>query len=226
MKTLYNIVHQYESILNPDQNKVMSRMTDEMIRSRILEYCTKNPKKKDNQNELWVAASPFYKITKVDKDDRGWYVDTKCPLNITVMRERAVKSYYEHCISKGQKIDKQKGFLIEDIGVYFRWRKHRGGLTVLDTPHFESTDGLPEELDILSLGNCCQKSKRLDVSNKIKVISLARIDDLKISGSGYKNVIIDPDRPCNDIVVPNGVKIHRPLDWQEYRDLIEYIKIH
>ena len=220
MKTLYNIVHQYESILNPDQNKVMSRMTDEMIRSRILEYCTKNPKKKDNQNELWVAASPFYKITKVDKDDRGWYVDTKCPLNITVMRERAVKSYYEHCISKGQKMDKQKGFLIEDIGIYFRWRKHSEGLSVDHTPNFEYTDGLPEELDELWLYSACEKSKKLDVRNKIKTIVLSNVGDIKISGNGCNNVIIYPDQPDSDIIVPNGVKIYHPETKEEFKNLI------
>ena len=40
MKTLYNTVQQCESILDPDQNKVMGRMTDDMIRQRIREYCT------------------------------------------------------------------------------------------------------------------------------------------------------------------------------------------
>ena len=215
MKTLYNTVQQYEGILDPNQNQVMDKMTDEMIRRRIQEYCTFDRQKR-RRGECWIVANPYIKNIRVDKDDRGWYVDTESSLNITVMFNSAVKSYYEHCISKGQKIDKQKGFLIEDIGVYFRWRKHRGGLTVLDTPNFESTDGLPEELDILSLGNCCQKSKKLDVSNKIKVISLARIDDIKISGNNCKNVIIDPDRPCGNVTIPSGVKMYKPKDWNEY----------
>ena len=35
-----NNITQYESILNPNQDQVMGRMTDEMIRRRIQEYCT------------------------------------------------------------------------------------------------------------------------------------------------------------------------------------------
>ena len=35
-----NNTQQCESILNPNQNQVMDRMTDEMIRRRIQEYCT------------------------------------------------------------------------------------------------------------------------------------------------------------------------------------------
>ena len=57
-------------------------------------------------------------------------------------------------------------------------------------------------------------------------MELSTIKNTKISGSGCKNIVIDPAGPCNGIVAPNGVKIHRPLEWQEYRDLIEYIKIH
>ena len=32
MKTLYNVVQQYEGILDPDQNKVIDRMKDDAIR--------------------------------------------------------------------------------------------------------------------------------------------------------------------------------------------------
>ena len=226
MKTLYNTVQQCESILDPNQDQVMSRMTDEMIRRRIKEYCTYSRTKRLH-GECWIAANPYIENIRVDKDEKGWYVETASAGSVYTALSTNIKSFYEYYLSKGyKKINKQKGFLIEDIGVYFRWCKHIGGLTVLDTPNLESTDGLPEELDILSLENCCQKSKRLDVSNKIKVIVLANVEDIKISGNGCKNVIIDPNRPCNGIVVPNGVKIHRPLEWQEYRDLIEYIKIH
>ena len=45
MKTLYNTVQQYESVLNPNQGQTMSRMTDEIIRQRIQEYCTYNRQK-------------------------------------------------------------------------------------------------------------------------------------------------------------------------------------
>ena len=215
MKTLYNTVQQYESILDPNQDQVMDRMTDEMIRRRIKEYCTYSRTKR-LQGECWIAAHPYIKNIRVDKDEKGWYVETASAGSVYTALSTNIKSFYEYCLSKGQKIDKQKGFFIEDIGVYFRWCKHIGGLTVLDTPNLESTDGLPEELDILSLGNCCQKSKRLDVSNKIKVIAPVNIDDLKISGNGCKNVIIDPGRPCGNVTIPSGVKIYRPKDWNEY----------
>ena len=215
MKTLYNIVQQYEGILDPNQDQVMDRMTDEMIRRRIQEYCTYSRAKRLH-GECWIAANPYIKNIRVDKDEKGWYIETASAGSVYTALSTNIKSFYEYCLSKGQKIDKQKGFLIEDIGVYFRWYKHIGGLTVLDTPNLESTDGLPEELDILSLGNCCQKSKRLDVSNKIKVIAPVNIDDLKISGNGCKNVIIDPDRPCANITIPSGVKIYKPKDWNEY----------
>ena len=215
MKTLYNIVQQCESILDPNQDQVMDKMTDEMIRRRIQEYCTYSRTKRLH-GECWIAANPYIKSIRVDKDEKGWYVETASAGSVYTALSTNIKSFYEYCLSKGQKIDKQKGFLIEDIGVYFRWHKHIGGLTVLDTPNLESTDGLPEELDILSLGNCCQKSKRLDVSNKIKVIAPVNIDDLKISGNGCKNVIIDPDRPCDNVTIPSGVKMHKPKNWNEY----------
>ena len=215
MKTLYNTVQQYEGILDPNQNQVMDKMTDEMIRRRIQEYCTYSRTKRLH-GECWIAANPYIKNIRVDKDEKGWYIETASAGSVYIALSTNIKSFYEYCLSKGQKIDKQKGFLIEDIGVYFRWHKHIGGLTVLDTPNLESTDGLPEELDILSLGNCCQKSKRLDVSNKIKVIAPVNIDDLKISGNGCKNVVIDIDRPCGNVTVPSGVKIHKPKNWNEY----------
>ena len=40
-----NNTQQCESILDPDQNKVMDRMTDVMIRKRIQEYCVYNEQK-------------------------------------------------------------------------------------------------------------------------------------------------------------------------------------
>ena len=215
MKTLYNIVQQYEGILDPNQDQVMDKMTDEMIRRRIQEYCTYSRTKRLH-GECWIAANSYIKNIRVDKDEKGWYVETVSAGSVYTALSTNIKSFYEYCLSKGQKIDKQKGFFIEDIGVYFRWCKHIGGLTVLDTPNLESTDGLPEELDILSLGNCCQKSKRLDVSNKIKVIALANVEDIKISGNGCKNVVIDIYRPCGNVTVPSGVKIHKPKDWNEY----------
>ena len=67
---------------------------------------------------------------------------------------------------------------------------------------------------------CCQKSKKIDVCNKINVISIWDIDDLKIFGNGCKNVIINPNFPNGNITAPNGVKIHHPNDYGEYGYLI------
>ena len=220
MKTLYNTVQQYESILDPNQDQVMSRMTDEMIRQRIREYCAYDYKKR-RYGEMWPANNPVLKITKVDKDDKGWYVETKTDEYLYLMPNTRAKSFYERCITNGQKIDKQKGFLIEDIGVYFRWRKHKGALIIHNDDYFESTEGLSEELDELSLSMVCKKSKKLDVCNKIKAITLWGAEDIKISGNGCKNVIIHPDYPCGNITVPNGVKIHRPKNDDEYQDLCD-----
>ena len=222
MKTLYNTVQQYESILNPNQDQTMSRMTDEMIRQRIREYCTYDYKKR-RYGEMWPANNPVLKITKVDKDDKGWYVETKTDEYLYLMPNARAKSFYERCITNGQKIDKQKGFLIEDIGVYFRWRKHKGALIIHNDDYFESTEGLSEELDELSLSMVCKKSKKLEVHNKIKAITLWGVEDIKISGNGCKNVIIHPDYPCGNITVPNGVKIHRPKNDDEYISLVKKI---
>ena len=217
---------QYESILDPDQNKVMDRMTavaDDMIRQRILEYCTFD-NQKYKRSELWCVADSFLKITKVDKDGKGWYIETKNTYDSCFMYRNKSKSFYDYCRSKGQKMDKQKGFLIEDIGVYFRWRKHIGGIEIDDAPNFESTDGLPEELDVLSLWQCCQKSKKLDVRDKINILDLTIDGDLKISGDGCENVIIHPDNPDvvtvpGKVTVPSGTKIHYPKNYDEYDDL-------
>ena len=217
---------QYESILDPDQDKVMDRMTavaDDMIRQRIQEYCTYD-NQKYKQNELWCVADPFLKITKVDKDGKGWYIETKNIYDSCFMYRNKSKSFYDYCRSKGQKMDKQKGFLIEDIGVYFRWRKHKGILEIDDSPNLESTDGLPEELDVLSLWQCCQKSKKLNVRDKINILDLTIDGDLKIFGDGCENVIIHPDSPDvvtvpGKVTVPSGTKIHYPKNYDEYDDL-------
>ena len=216
---------QYEGILDPNQNKVMSRLTDELIPNRIREYCTWDYQKY-NRGELWPAADTALKITKIDKDEKGWYVDTTGTVYIYVMSSMPAKSFYDYCIAKGQQIDKQKGFLIEDIGIYFRWRKHDGLLEVGCSLYIESTQGLPEELDILSLANCCQKSKKIDIRNKTNVVSLNLVENIKILGKGCKNVIISPEYPCNSIIVPNGVKIHHPESPNEYWDLMDKLSKH
>ena len=151
---------QHESILDPDQNKVLGRMTDELIPNRIREYCTYD-RQKYNRDELWPIVHEGLEITKINKDNRGWYVETKSLLSpYVILYDVESKSLYDHCLSQGHQIDEQKGFLIEDFGIYFRWRKHNGELGVSFAPKFESTNGLPDELEQLHLYKCCEKSKK------------------------------------------------------------------
>ena len=211
------------SILDPDQNQVMSRMTDDMIRQRIREYCTY--KLRRYKGEQWIAADPRLTITEIDKDEKGWYVDTNSAVTIYLMFGSGDKSFYDHCSSCGQKIDKQKGFLIEDIGVYFRWRKHEGSLEIIDALNLESTEGLSEELDVLYLTRACEKSKMLNICNKINVIGIYSTCEVSISGKGCKNVIINPDSQTN-ITVPSQTKIRQPKTKEEYWVLMgKFIKL-
>ena len=222
MKTLYSTVQQCESILDPDQNKVMNRMTDEMIRSRIREYCTYK-----RHNACWLAANPALKITTIDKDEKGWYVDTESEYHIKLMENSTKKSFQEYCISHVQKIDKQKGFLVMDPGdpvVYFRWRKHKGCLAISDSLDLESTEGLPEELDVLELDRCCYTNQRFTVHNKIKWIVLINIWKLHILGNGYKNVLTHFNNSIADIKTSNQVKIYYPENMDEYWDLRKKLK--
>ena len=168
-------------ILDQDQDQIMNSMTDAIIRQRIQEYCVHSFYKKHR------AADPHLTVTKVDKDDRGWYVETKsiAPLYLTWVDEQ-IKSFYDYCSAREHPIDKQKGFLIRDSegpDTYFRWHKHEGGLRLSYTPGLESTEGLPEELDRLMV--CCCKSGKLEVLSKINVLVVAGIYDLKIFGDGY-----------------------------------------
>ena len=203
-----------EDILDPDQNKIMSRMTDDAIRQHIREYCTYS-----KYGNRWPAADAALKITKVDKDNRGWYIDTESSNIIDAIASTTAKSYLDFCELSKQKTDKQRGFLIKDLDIYFRWRKHKGGLLIELSPNLESTDGLSEELDFLWLRICCKKSKKLDVRNKINAIELSYVEDIKISGNGCKNIIINPNSTPGEIITPNGVKIHRPKDPGEYLEL-------
>lgn len=212
MKTLYNTVQQYESILDPNQDQTMSRMADDMIRNRIREYCT-------NTKENGFVANLHLEITKIDKDKNGWYVETKSNYVVYLMQWSNFKSYYNYCLAKGCKMDEQKGFLIEDLGIYFRWRKHEGVLLIRNSHYLESTDGLPEELNVLFLDYCCGKSKKLTVHNNINLISIQDIKVLQLLGEGCKNVIISPKGISCNLTVPDGVKIYRPKDTGEHREL-------
>ena len=205
------------SILNPDQNQVITRMTndiDNIIRQRIREYCTGYP-----SDKYWPVYTGGMEITKVDKDKKGWYVETWGSIPIHIINNENTKSLYDYLLSKGCKIDKQKGFLIEDIGTYFRWRKHVGKMSAVGAPDFESTEGLPEELDLLYLDHCCKESKKFAVHSRIDVIIVCQIDAINISGNGCQNVVQHYlDGPMN-ITAPEGVKIHRPSNWDEYLSL-------
>lgn len=213
---LNNTTQQHESILGPDQNKVLGQMTDEMIRQRIIEYC-QDELNKYKPAHLWpLNAKEAIKILTVDKDRQGWYIITTGHLRIIDIGP-GTKSLYDFYRSKGQKVDEQKGFLIEDIGVYFQWSEHFGVISIVSAPSLESTKGLPDWQPILILRNCCKKSKRLDVCNNIlSCLSLRNMDDIKISGKGFKNIIINPDAPCGNVTAPRGVKIYRPKDTNEY----------
>ena len=162
----------------------------------------------------------------VDKDEKGWYIETTGLVWMSSPDLDKVKSFYDYLLSKGCKIDKQKGFLIEDAGIYFRWRKHHGALDVNHTPNFESTEGLPDELDRLYLSCSCEKSRSLVICNQINVIVFSAVVGVKISGNGCKNAIISPFYSCGNITVPDRVKIHRPKDYTEYEHLIEKILGH
>ena len=217
LRDYLNNTQQYEGILNPNQDQVMDQMTDEMIRQRIREYCIWD-RQKYFRGELWPAAESVLQITKVDKDEKGWYIETMAKYTFPMVRTN-VKSFYEYCISQGQKIDKQKGFLIEDLGIYFRWRKHKGAVGIFKAPYFESTEGLPEELDALDCTDCFQKNKKLDLRNSINIVVVSIEGDLKISGNGCKNVIIHPDGRTGNVTVPGQTKILRPKTEKEYWDL-------
>ena len=191
----------------------INRLPDSIIRKIIYKYCA--------DRYTWRLVQPLLKITKVDKDEKGWYIDTETTIGAHALLRDTAKSFYDSYPFNGQKMDKQKGFLIKDTGVYFRWRKHKGTLIIKDCPNFESTEGLPEELDVLEIVGDFRNSKSLDIRNKIKVIELSIEGDIKILGKGCKNVIIDPEYSHINITAPSGVKIHRPKDSDEYISLLE-----
>ena len=210
LRNYLNNTQQYEGILDPSQDQIMSRMTDDAIRRCIREYCTWE-RQEHQYSVLWPAGDVNLKITKIDKDKQGWYIETSSVYAIfLIYNEKKAKSFYEYCLSKGQKIDEQKGFLIEDLGIYFRWRKHKGILAACDCPILESTDGLPEEIDVLQLFGSCGKSKKFIVRNKIKVIEIDYINNLKISGNACKHIVVHPNNGNVNIVVPSGTQLHSP----------------
>ena len=218
MKTLYNTVQQYESILDPDQNKVMDRMKVDVIRQCIQEYCTYS-RARHRRGKCWPIDDKNITITKIDKDEKGWYIDTKSRIGELMVDYDYIRSFYDYCIAKGCKIDKQKGFLIEDLDIYFRWHKHEGALVCESMRYLDSTDGMPEEIDVLCLSNCCHHNESFKVDNKIHTIWLENTDNIEIVGAGCENVAIDYMINAKTIKVPRGVKIQHPKDYKENEDL-------
>lgn len=228
---------QYESVFGGNQTKDNGYSDDNTIRTRILQYCTF-----DWSNKCWPIAAAAMKITKVDKDEKGWYIDTvnnEYPTGTLQQTEAKtvlgycnaskyrikMKSFFDKYTPIRFKDDDSKEFVVvdrEEPVVHFRWRKHKGGLTVLAAPNFESTEGLPDELDTLYVSGSCQSSKGFDVRNKIDTIVVEDTAwSLKISGNGCKDLIIDPDSVTGEITAPSRTKIHRPENCDEYISLKE-----
>lgn len=209
------------SILDPDQNKVTDQLSEDMIRYRIREYCTRT--RSNRYWTGWEAADKYLNITNVDKDEKGWYIDTECVgTRVCVIlnsREKTLLKYADRWCENNP----HKGFLIRDHNgpdTYFRWRKHKGILTIFQAECFESTEGLPEELDALYISNSCHESKGFFVHNQIDTIVIASPTDISISGSGYKRVIIYPyPYNCSSITTSLDVDIYRPQTFGEYMDL-------
>ena len=107
LRDYLNNTQQYESILDPNQNKVMINMTDDAIRQHIREYCRFN-RTKHQRGECWPIASPAMRITKVDKDEKGWYVETVCDdyVSLIFTANENTRSVYGYYISEGYKVDK------------------------------------------------------------------------------------------------------------------------
>ena len=211
------------SILDPDQNKVTDQLSEDMIRYRIREYCTRT--RSNRYWTGWEAADKYLNITNVDKDEKGWYIDTECiGTRVCVIlnsREKTLLKYADRWCENNP----HKGFLIRDHNgpdTYFRWRKHKCILTIFQAEYFESTEGLPEELDALYISNSCHESKGFFVHNQIDTIVIASPTDISISGSGYKRVIIYPypyPYNCSSITTSIDVDIYRPQTFGEYMDL-------
>ena len=95
LKDYLNNTQQYEGILDPDQNQVIDRMTDDAIRRCIREYCTWE-RQEHQYSVLWPAADVNLKITKIDKDKQGWYIETSSVYAIfLIYNEKKAKILYD-----------------------------------------------------------------------------------------------------------------------------------
>ena len=78
---------------------------------------------------------------------------------------------------------------------------------------------------MLYLTQACEKSKMLNICNKINVIGIYSKREVSISGKGCKNVIINPYSQTN-ITAPSRTKILQPKTREEYWVLMgKFIKL-
>ena len=205
-----------------------NRLSDDIIRQVIYKYCT--------NWRNWGVAQPGLKVTKVDKDEKGWYVDTesdKC-LSLTVDDSKSFLEYYNErelsrftSLSKfvpaRLKDDNSTEFMVPQSGpkIYFRWRKHKGIISIYNAAYIESTAGLPEELDVLEFVGCCAKSRKLIVNGKIDVIDYHGDGYFVLSGNGCKDMIVLPGSISSRIFATCRIKIHFPETLEEYLSLRE-----
>lgn len=205
-----------------------NRLSDNMIREVIYKYCA--------NWRNWGVAQPGLKVTKVDKDEKGWYVDTesdKC-LSLHVDDSKSFLEYYNKrelsrftssskFVPARLKDDNSTEFMVLQTGpeIYFRWRKHKGVISIYDAAYIESTDGLPEELDVLEFVGCSYKSRKLKVNNKIDVIDYHGEGYFVLSGNVCKDMIVLPGSISSRIFATARLKIHYPETLEEYLSLRE-----
>ena len=63
------------------------------------------------------------------------------------------------------------------------------------------------------------KLQKLTIHNKINVMVLTSINDIKISGNGCRDVIVHYLDKDMNVEAPHGTKIHRPTTYMEYEAL-------
>ena len=219
-----------EGIFDRMKNNIkgnINRLSDNIIRKVIYKYCA--------NWRNWGVAQPGLKVTKVDKDEKGWYVDTesdKC-LSLHVDDSKSFLEYYNkrelsrftsssEFVPARLKDDNSTEFMVLQTGpeIYFRWRKHKGVISIYNADYIESTDGLPEELDVLELASC-DKSRKLIVNGKIDVIDYHGDGYFLLSSDGCKDMIVLPSCRNIHIVATGRIKIHYPKTLEEYLSLRE-----
>ena len=220
-----------EGIFDQMKNNIkgnINRLSDNIIRKVIYKYCA--------NWRNWGVAQPGLKVAKVDKDEKGWYVDTesdKC-LSLHVGDSKSFLEYYNESelsrftssskfVPARLKDDNSTEFMVPQSGpkIYFRWRKHKGVISIYNAAYIESTAGLPEELDVLEFVGCCAKSRKLIVNGKIDVIDYHGDGYFVLSGNGCKDMIVLPGSISSRIFATCRIKIHFPKTLEEYLSLRE-----